>query len=202
MPPRPDVSAERRAQITQAALACFTRKGYNNTTMDDVAVASGLSKGALYWYFKSKDDLFKSAILSFFEGSFGSEAITALEQLPTAADRLRMLAQAMAGLTEQAEGLFNLFLEFWASSSRREEAAQLWAGILVRYEGAVAGIIEEGVRNGEFKPVDAAGLVWAMMAAYDGLAAYVMLMPDLDLKQVSEAFVETLLSGLLADGQK
>lgn len=202
MPPRPDVSVERRAQIIQAALACFTRKGYNNTTMDDVAVASGLSKGALYWYFKSKDDLFKSAILSFFEGSFGSEAITALEQLPTAADRLRMLAQAMAGLTEQAEGLFNLFLEFWASSSRREETAQLWAGILVRYEGAVAGIIEEGVRNGEFKPVDAAGLVWAMMAAYDGLAAYVMLVPDLDLKQVSEAFVETLLSGLLADGQK
>jgi len=60
MPPRPDVSAERRAQIIEAALTCFTRKGYNNTTMDDVAAESGLSKGTLYWYFESKDNLLKS----------------------------------------------------------------------------------------------------------------------------------------------
>jgi AcrR family transcriptional regulator len=202
MTPRPDVSAERRAQIIQAALACFTRKGYNNTTMDDVVAESGLSKGTLYWYFKGKDDLFESVLLSFFEDAPSPEAIAALEQLPTAADRLRMLAQAMAGLAEQTEGLFNLFLEFWASSSRRKEAARLWADILVRYEGMVVGIIEEGVRNGEFKPVDAAGLVWAMMAAYDGLAAYAVLMPNLDLNRISQTFVETLLSGLLVDEQK
>ena len=60
----------------------------------------------------------------------------------------------------------------------------------------IAGIIEEGVRSGEFKPVDAEQLVWAIMAAYDGLAAYVMMMSDLNLDRVSEAFVETLLSGL------
>jgi len=60
----------------------------------------------------------------------------------------------------------------------------------------IAGIIEEGVRSGEFKPVDAEQLVWAIMAAYDGLAAYVMMMLDLNLDRVSEVFVETLLSGL------
>jgi AcrR family transcriptional regulator len=202
MPPRPDISAERRAQIIQAAMACFTRKGYNNTTMDDVAVESGLSKGALYWYFKSKDDLFKSAILSFFEDSFGQQVIAALEQCPTASGKLRMLAQAMVGLGEWAEGLFNLFLEFWASSSRRGEAASLWVDLLVQYKDVIAGVIEEGVRNGEFRPVDAENLVWAIMAAYDGLAAYMMLIPGLDLKRVSEAFVETLLTGLMADGQE
>ena len=37
MTPKVDVADERRAQIMQAALACFTRKGYNNTTMDDIA---------------------------------------------------------------------------------------------------------------------------------------------------------------------
>ena len=44
--------------------------------------------------------------------------------------------------------------------------------------------------------MDAEQLVWAIIAAYDGLAAYVMMMPDLNLDRVSEAFVETLLSGL------
>ena len=51
MPPRPDVSEERRGQIIEAALACFTRKGYANTTIDDIVAESGLSKGAIYWYF-------------------------------------------------------------------------------------------------------------------------------------------------------
>jgi hypothetical protein len=39
-----------------------------------------------------------------------------------------------------------------------------------------------------------------MMAAYDGLAAYAMLMPGLDLDRISEVFAETLLSGLAANG--
>lgn len=199
MTPRPDMSEERRAQIIQAALACFTRKGYNKTTMDDIVAESGLSKGTLYWYFKSKDDLLESAILSSFESSFGQEAIAALEQCPTAAAKLRALAQAMVGLGEWAKGLFNLFLEFWASSPRREEAARLWTDLLIQYKDIIVGVIEEGVSNGEFRPVDAEGLVWAVMAAYDGLAAYLMLMPDLDLERASQAFVETLLSGLLVE---
>ena len=201
MTPRPDVSAERRAQIIQAALACFMRKGYNSTTMDDIVAESGLSKGSLYWYFKSKDDLLQSAILSFFETSLGYENIAALEECSTASAKLRFLAQAMVQMGEWAKGLFNLFLEFWASSPRREEAAQLWTDLLIQYKDLIVGIIEEGVSSGEFRPVDAEGLVWPMMAAYDGLAAYLMLMPDLDLKRASRAFVETLLSGLLVDGQ-
>lgn len=137
--------------------------------------------------------------LSLFESSFGAESIAALEQCPTAADKLRFLAQAMAGMGEWAQGLFNLFLEFWASSSRREEAAQLWTNLLVQFKDVVVGIIEEGIKSGEFKPVDVEPLVWAMMAAYDGLAAYVMLVPDLDLERASQVFAETLLSGLVVE---
>ena len=51
MTPRPDVSEERKAQIYQAALACFNRKGYYRTTMDDIVAESVLSKGSLHWYF-------------------------------------------------------------------------------------------------------------------------------------------------------
>ncbi len=201
MSPRADVSAERRAQIIEAALSCFTRKGYNKTTMDDIVAESGLSKGTLYWYFEGKDDLLQSAILSFFESSFGEEALAALEQCSTATAKLRLLARAMVGLGEWAKGLF-LFLEFWVSSTRREEAARLWLDLLVQYKDVIVGVVEEGVENGEFRPVDAEGLVWAVMAAYDGLAAYLMLMPDLDLERIGAVFVETLLSGLLADGRE
>jgi AcrR family transcriptional regulator len=201
LPSSPDVSEERRAQIIEAALACFSRRGYNNTTMDDIAAESGLSKGSLYWYFESKDDLFESAIRSFFDDSLGREALAALGGCRTASDKLRTLAEGMVRFCRWAEGLFNLFVEFWVSSSRREEASEVWLDVLLEYKDVVVGIIEEGIQSGEFKPVDAEQLVWAMMAAYDGLAVYLTLNPDLDLEQVSESFIEALLSGLMVDGQ-
>ena len=201
MSPKVDVADERRAQIMQASLACFARKGYHRTTMDDIVAESGLSKGTLYWYFKSKDDLFAAAIMSLLM-DIGQEAFAALEQCTTASDKLRALAQAMVNFCKEAEGFFSLFLEFWASSPRREEAGQLWVSMLVQYKDLVVGIIEEGVRNGEFKPVDAEQLAWVMMAAYDGLAAYIMFIPDMDLERISQVFVETLLGGLAADGSE
>lgn len=201
MSPKGDLADERRAHIMQAALACFTRKGYNNTTMDDIAAESGLSKGSLYWYFKSKDDLFAAAIMSLLM-DVGEEAVAALEQYTTASDKLRALAQSAANLSKKVEGFFSLFLEFWASSPRREEAGQLWVGLLVQYKDIVVEVIEEGIRNGEFKPVDAEQLVWALLAAYDGLAAYIVLIPDMDLERVSQVFIETLVDGLAADGSE
>jgi AcrR family transcriptional regulator len=49
---------QRRAQILQAAMDCFARQGYHATSMDDVVRESGLSVGAIYSYFPSKEDLF------------------------------------------------------------------------------------------------------------------------------------------------
>ena len=201
MPPRPDVSAERRAQIINAALACFSNKGYTNTTMDDIVAESGLSKGSLYWYFDSKDSLFAAAVASLFD-DFGQVAMTEINQHETASEKLRAGARDLVDLCRKAQGLFGLFLEFWSQSNRREEVSQFWIGRLVEYAEWTTQIIEQGVRSGEFRPVDAENLVWAIMATYDGLAAYALMMPDLDLEEVSEAFIETLLKGLLPDGHE
>jgi AcrR family transcriptional regulator len=199
--PRADVSEERRAEIIEAALHCFTRQGYNNTTMDDIVAESGLSKGTLYWYFDSKDDLFSAAMMSVFE-DISEDALKDIEQRSTASDKLLAMARAAVNIGKQAEGLFNLFLEFWASSPHRKEASQLWLDLLEEYKNVTAAIIEEGIENGEFAPVEADQLVWAVLAAYDGLAAYVTLKPDLDLDRIDRAFIETLLKGLQADVQR
>ena len=106
------------------------------------------------------------------------------------------MAQAAASFSKKIEGFFGLFLEFWESSPRREEAGQLWIGMRVQLKDSVVEIVEQGIRNGEFEPVDAEQLVWAMMAVYDGLAAYAMMIPDIDIDRASQVFVETLLKGL------
>ncbi|MBN1138174.1 MAG: TetR/AcrR family transcriptional regulator [Anaerolineae bacterium] len=192
---REQLRTERRRQIVKAALAVFAEKGFNAANVSDVAARAGVSQGTIYWYFESKEDLLTQALRTFFD-DFGQGTTSALAQCPTATDKLRALGRAMVDFAEEAEGLFTLFLEYWASSPRRAEAGRLWTGVLVEYKDLVVGIVEQGVASGEFKPVDADSLVWAMMAAYDGLAAYVMFMPDLDLARISQAFVETLLKGL------
>jgi AcrR family transcriptional regulator len=53
----PAQEQQRRAQILAAAMACFARQGYHATSMDDVVRESGLSVGAIYSYFPSKEDL-------------------------------------------------------------------------------------------------------------------------------------------------
>jgi AcrR family transcriptional regulator len=192
---KPETLEERKTQILNAAWTCFTRQGYNNTTMDDIVAESGLSKGTLYWHFNSKDALFEATVLAFVS-EVGQEIFAALEQCETVTDKLRAAARGTVSFGRKAEGLFGLIVEFWARSDRREEVSRFWADVLVQYQEFFVGVIEEGIQKGEFKDVDAGHLAWVLMAAYDGLAAYLMLMPDLDLEAISESFVETLLSGI------
>jgi AcrR family transcriptional regulator len=192
---REQARQERRQQILDAALVVFGQKGFHASNVSDVAAEAGVSQGTIYWYFESKDELLEAALVSLTD-DIGQTAMGAVSQCSTASDKLRALGESFVAVTDLAEGLFTMFLEFWASSSRRKEAGQFWIDALVGYKGAVVEIVEEGIRNGEFKPVDAEGLVWALLAAYDGLAAYVLLMPDLDLSAISQALTETLLNGL------
>src|SRR5690242_11290187 len=76
MSPRPDVSEERKTQILEAAIKVFSRMGLDQARMDDIVAEAGLSKGALYWYFKSKDDI----IVAILESLFTRE-MSALEAL-------------------------------------------------------------------------------------------------------------------------
>jgi TetR/AcrR family transcriptional regulator len=198
---REQAREERRRQILEAALAVFVDKGYHAANVSDVAAAAGVSQGTIYWYFASKEELFNAAILAAFE-DFGTGALAAVEEQKTAADQLWALVQSIEELFDWAEGLLMLFLSYWASSSNREEASRLYADLLEEYKEVVAGIVQRGVDSGEFQPVDAEGLVWAILAAYDGLAAYTLLKPDLEWRQISHTFMETIIRGLQAgDGQ-
>jgi AcrR family transcriptional regulator len=186
---------ERRRQILETALAVFTEKGFHAANVADVAVRAGISQGTIYLYFDSKEALLEAAVRSFFE-DFGQQVDDLVQQAPTVSEKLRSLGLSMAELARAAAGIFSLFLGYWASSKDRDRAGQLWADLLLQGRDPVIAIIEEGIREGEFRRVDAPSLVWAIMAAYDGLAAYVLLLPGIDLEQISRSFMDTLLSGL------
>ena len=59
----------RKEQILKAALKLFVVNGYSDTRMDDIAIGSGLSKGAIYNNYASKNDLF-IALIDYWEETF------------------------------------------------------------------------------------------------------------------------------------
>ncbi len=64
-----DTNTARRAAILAAATAVFLRYGFKKTSMDDLARAAGLSRQGLYLHYKTKDALFKAAVVHLIETS-------------------------------------------------------------------------------------------------------------------------------------
>jgi AcrR family transcriptional regulator len=88
----------RRRQILAAALRCFAREGFHRTTMQDIFRESELSPGAVYSYFKAKDELI-AAIAMTIVGFIGESAALFDEPLPEG--RLRRPGEALAQLIER-----------------------------------------------------------------------------------------------------
>jgi AcrR family transcriptional regulator len=87
----------RRRQILSAALRCFAREGFHRTTMQDIFREAELSPGAVYSYFKSKDELVLAIIVELM--SFAARA-AALFSEPLPDGRLRRPGEALAEMIE------------------------------------------------------------------------------------------------------
>jgi AcrR family transcriptional regulator len=83
----------RRRQILSAALRCFAREGFHRTTMQDIFRESELSPGAVYSYFKGKDELIGAIIVEMMSFAAGAGALFR-EPLPEG--RLRRPGEALA----------------------------------------------------------------------------------------------------------
>src|SRR4051794_35919462 len=61
---------ERPGEILDAALKLFTSQGYSNTSIDAIAAQAGVTKGAIYHHFKTKEDILAGAVEACFEKAF------------------------------------------------------------------------------------------------------------------------------------
>lgn len=136
-----------RAQILAAAISLFARQGFANTSMNDIVRESGLSKGGVYWHFKSKDDLIAAIFDSFFGGQelilanvLGSEA--------NAAEKLTQLAQLASADLEAAFAEFPASLEFYKLAARSEPLRERLRQFYDTYHQQICALLQEGINEG------------------------------------------------------
>ncbi|MCH8301351.1 MAG: TetR/AcrR family transcriptional regulator [Proteobacteria bacterium] len=142
---------DRPAEITQAALAAFAEKGYAGTRVDDVAKRAGVSKGLLYLYFKTKEDLFKAVIRSFLSPRIDA-LISNIEETELSAEefvRGPFLEFATSLPKSPAKILVRLMIA--EGPKHPDLIAWYWDNVVSRALDALRTLIKRGVDNGEFR---------------------------------------------------
>jgi AcrR family transcriptional regulator len=178
MPPKTDLTTERREQILDAAEKVFNRLGFNKARMDDIVVESGLSKGALYWYYKSKDAIILALLDRVFVGEMAQfEKLVDAEG--TASERLDQLTRVVVQDMARFKHLMPLIYEFVALAARRKSVRTKLSGYYQRYHRLLSHILQQGLDSGEFVDLDPDETALAFIGLGEGLAMLWFVDPDL-----------------------
>ncbi|KIL35772.1 hypothetical protein SD71_10170 [Cohnella kolymensis] len=167
---------EKRAVILEGALHCFTEKGYQATTIDDIVRHLGMSKGLIYNYFSSKEEMYIQMADTRMNGMV--ETLTEqFQEIPSAADKLRHLfAKFYRQSLDELRKWLPFQMEFTIYAGRQPELTNLLSVQMSKALSLIQGIIEEGKRSGEFKPdLDARSAAELFWSVRDGLAVHFML---------------------------
>jgi len=167
MSPRPDVSEERKDQIIKAAEEVFTQKGFSDARMDDIAGETGLSKGTLYLYFKSKDELIIAILDRIFQREFKTLENADYSTM-SAEQAINMFVETVSKDIKIMLRLMPIAYEFLALAFRNKLVQEALKMYLNLYMDILTPIIQKGIDDGEFRQVDAKEVAIAAGAVMEG----------------------------------
>jgi AcrR family transcriptional regulator len=172
------VSEERRSQIIDAAIQVFSKLGFDAARMDDIVSASGLSKGTLYWYYKSKDEIILAILGYLFKQELKDmEALITAEG--SASDRLMAFAETTAVNVTAIRRALPIVYEFYALGFRNKTVREGLKSYFQSYIDLMTPLIEQGVANGEFRPVDVHEAVLTAGALLEGTFLLWLIGPEM-----------------------
>ena len=194
----------RPGDIVAAALAVFAEKGFAGAKMEEIASRAGLSKGALYLYFDTKEAVFRAVVQQAVAPNIEAVAKHVVESNLPFADCVRALLGRLAALV--AEKPVGAVAKMVIGESRNfPELAKVWHDVVLsKAIGTLTGLIERAQQRGEVRPGDprlqAFSLMGAMMM---GVIWHETLEPvggtPLDVETLAKQHAETVLAGLLTE---
>jgi AcrR family transcriptional regulator len=190
----PRLREQRRAQILRAAVGCFVARGFHQTSMAEIAAASGLSMGLLYRYFRSKDEIVLAAAA--WERAESIEAIAALRDATTLRAGLAAYLDAAVDAAFDADYV-RIATEVLAESGRNDALlARLRAEDRLMMEALDAALRALQERRLVAATVAAAPVATLFAASIEGLATRALLDPALVRADVKRGLLEHWLRAL------
>jgi len=181
----------RRQDILRAALRAFRENGYHATTLDDIAEHVGVRKTALYHYFPDKEAI----LYECHRESLGEirQLLKQAMKLETATERLAyIIREHVRVMTDTLDGSP---LAFEVPALKAERQAEVIAA-RDRYERSLRKIIDQGVKDGEFRPVDSKIAVFVILGAINWIARWYRPEGSLHAHELGSEFASHLVGGL------
>ena len=193
---------ERPGDIVAAALSVFAEKGFAGTRIEEIARRAGVSKGTLYLYFETKEDMFRAVVREVVVPNVETVRATFLSLDLPFADVLRMFLPKFAEIVTRVP--VGAVAKMVVGESRNfPELAKVWHDdVILKAVGLIAELIERAQAKGEVRPGDPRthafsimgpmriGVLWRETFTPIGGAA-------LDLPAIARQHAETVLGGLL-----
>lgn len=189
-----------RRGLMRVAIDCFARYGYQATSIDRIAKAAGVTKGALYYHFKDKEDLLFEAVRNRV-GQFERRVVgDVAAETRDAAESLRKVARAClehATKSNHRRFIVTLMVEALDTNDR---LSQQFRTMMNGFRQYLIDVIRAGQKSGLFrKNVDAALAAQIYAATVMGAEIQYYQDPDkVDLGRVLDAFLEQFLASLHA----
>ena len=143
-------SEETRARIIESAIKLFSNRGYDTASVDDICTEAGISKGAFYHHFESKQALFLALLDRWLQTI--DNAIEASKD-KTAPETFMQMTEAFPYIFETAGEGLPMFLEFWLQASRDKKVWEASITPYRRYHKYFTSLIKNGVDEGSFVEV-------------------------------------------------
>ena len=180
----------RRRQIMDAAITCFAREGFHRTTMQDIVSETGLSAGAIYRYFRAKED-----IVAAIAAEHHAAEAAAFAEVSTSGDvgaALRHLATVSLGrLADPAEQQWRrITVQIWGEALRNDRVMGIVRGGIDEPVAILAALIRRGQRDGSLpQELDAQGAARVCASIFQGLVLQQAWDPELDV----DAYIRAVL---------
>jgi AcrR family transcriptional regulator len=197
----------RPAEIIAAAFAVFAEKGFSAARLDEIAGRAGLSKGALYLYFETKEDLFHAVVREAVSPKI-AKVITFAEGFEGPFAELVRALLPLAGSTIGSSGLGQVIKMVVGESRNFPELARFWHDeVAAPAIGAMSRLIERAQARGEIRPGPARfhamslmgpllmGVLWRETFGPIGAE-------PIDLEAMARQHVESVLTGLLVPRER
>lgn len=197
---------ERKNEIIDAAEACFLRRGFHQSTMQDISRESGLSPGAVYRYFKSKNDIIAAAI-----GRSTERQAALIEQArdsySQAVEALEAIGEHFFGQLEKEgmERFAAMELEVWAEALRNADLRATHRQQFRLLASALSELFrlamdQAGIKSATARP---RGLAHLALAIFHGLQLYRALYPEeVSVREVLETLTQLLRARLAESAPK